>query len=159
MKKIILLTCFVGTAYFGFSQTISHAVLGATGTTMSNSSGQLTVSLGETSIKLYQSTNQMLSEGFIQPKMSEKDLTEISFSEMEGNKLSIYPSPFTSQLTILFDGEISLAQVYGLDGQLIASTKEAKSSIDFTNFAAGIYFVKAFDEKSQLIETKKAIKL
>ncbi len=76
------------------------------------------------------------------------DLTEYS-----QNKIQVYPNPTKGILTI--EGMEGIAKVYDIYGRLVLAAKT--NSLDISQAAPGIYFVRMLDEKGK-IHTAKVFK-
>lgn len=54
---------------------------------------------------------------------------------------------------------MSLIELFGIKENLLASSTESSSVLELPDIESGIYFIKAFDQNNELVETAKAIKL
>jgi hypothetical protein len=84
----------------------------------------------------------------------------IDKNEVESNLLTIYPNPFSNQITINYELQNSQAQlkVFNGFGKLVTAIvlKNNQTTIDLSQQANGIYFIQLIDGKNRL--TKKVVK-
>jgi len=66
------------------------------------------------------------------------------------DQLDIYPNPTTGILTI--EGVAGTTEVYNIYGELVATT--LASTLDISNAAAGIYFVRVIDDQRKVYVVK-----
>jgi cyanophycinase-like exopeptidase len=70
----------------------------------------------------------------------------VNVSEHEFQGLKLYPNPVDNKLFIKYDNPLKV-EVYNIQGQLLITKKTGMhNSIDFSNQATGIYFVKLMTE-------------
>ncbi|WP_142783910.1 aryl-sulfate sulfotransferase [Changchengzhania lutea] len=79
----------------------------------------------------------------------------LSNDKIEQNKISINPNPVNSYLTINTPYNLDRIDIYNAHG-LKCTSKFNTKSLDFSNYASGIYFVKMIHNNSVI--TKKIIK-
>ncbi len=65
----------------------------------------------------------------------------VGLAEQQPNKLTLYPNPTTGILTI--EGAQGTVTVYDIYGRLVLTTKT--NTLDISNTAMGIYFVRVID--------------
>lgn len=72
-------------------------------------------------------------------------------------EMSIYPNPFTTELSVnVLDGTVL---VYNAIGQVVIRTAVHSSEIiNTTDLPKGVYFVKAYNENGEMVKTVKLIK-
>ena len=93
--------------------------------------------------------------------------THLILSELENlsanTKIEIYPNPTSNSIKIISDNNIDWERV-----EVFTSQGEKKSSqliqgsevsYSFENYPSGVYFLKFFNSKSQLIATKKVVRM
>jgi hypothetical protein len=66
------------------------------------------------------------------------------------NSVSVYPNPAITNVTIKASSEITSVQLYDMQGRLLLATKD--TSIDISNRASGMYFLKVMTEKGIKVE-------
>ncbi len=83
-------------------------------------------------------------------------LSNVGFDN--GNSVFIYPNPTTSAININSDYRMQSIQIYDAQGRLLQTqiAKENQTSIDLTEKAKGIYFIKIITEKG--IHVQKLLK-
>lgn len=145
------------------------------GTLMSNAPSDMYCALGKNDQKIYvvPSTNMVIvrqgntAGGFnlaasafdnvLWDYINKLDCSVTSVSEQENQFHAIYPNPVTTLLTINnANHNIYKVSVYDIYGKLIySSTKnESTMSIDFTNFAKGVYVVELQNHNKEVVRRK-----
>ncbi len=71
--------------------------------------------------------------------------------------IEVYPNPTSTQLYIKSSIKYSTIKVINSVGQIVLN-KEAAASIDVSSFSNGLYFIKLYDEKGQLLKIGKFVK-
>lgn len=66
------------------------------------------------------------------------------------NSVSVYPNPAITHVNIKASSEIKSVQLYDILGRLLMATQDA--TLDVSNRASGIYFVKVMTEKGMKVE-------
>jgi hypothetical protein len=81
--------------------------------------------------------------------------TEInaSVSELE-QQASIYPNPFTTEITIESEMTIERVDIYSIAGQLVKTIEKPSASLDLRELEPGIYLFNAFSN-GEIVATKK----
>lgn len=92
-------------------------------------------------------------------KISDKVLSRDSFSKLDA-KLSVYPNPATSNITISLSDKTAIQKVaiYNILGDKVITktiADEAKTNIDVSSLSAGIYFIRT--KTAHQIVSKKLI--
>jgi len=83
--------------------------------------------------------------------------TGIDAVEANASKVSAYPNPFTSELTI--SGVTGSVKIFNTLGQLVAtSAVNENETINTSGLAKGVYIVKAFDTEGKEVKTIRVIK-
>lgn len=81
------------------------------------------------------------------------------FIERKELIISAYPNPVVNQLSVNFPERQFAWSVYDLTGSVLAQAEAVgNTSIDFTNFKNGIYFLSIYDKENQKEQVKKIIK-
>lgn len=89
--------------------------------------------------------------------MSTCTTTGIYTNAIESNNASVYPNPFTNEVTILgVNGPIEVINTLGQ--VVLTATVSEKETINTTNLAKGIYFIKVKSADTKSIQTIKVIK-
>ncbi len=89
----------------------------------------------------------------------ELDYTVTSVPENENKNVSFFPNPVENVLNVKGGGsDLNRVFVYNVNGSLIASFDGVSSSIDFSTFSAGVYFVKILSAKNKVAHFERVIK-
>jgi hypothetical protein len=140
------------------SESYAQELISTAGDVFSGTSLQIEWSLGETTIDSYSDGDVLLTQGFHQPELIHADIPD--------TLVKIYPNPFDLSFYIdleeiesennhfsmvLFDmgGRIVFAQ------DIVMGTNEILTE----DIPDGVYFLKLFDPKSNLLKSVKIIKL
>ncbi|MGZ6539277.1 MAG: T9SS type A sorting domain-containing protein, partial [Bacteroidia bacterium] len=142
--KYILLLFFLSIAFTSRSQSVNPDVIASAGDFYANSSGQIQWTLGEVAVETYQSTTNILTQGFHQPFVS----APTGITTISNNVISIYPNPANEYVSINFNTstEKYIVSLTDLTGNILHS--EEVSAADFSiyklslkNYSDGIYFI------------------
>jgi hypothetical protein len=120
---------------------IENELFGSAGSSLSNSTCQLSFSIGETVTSSFQLTNLLLTQGFQQP-MKWKSTNNLAITDLSYNGISIYPNPFLTDITIINENNLHLnCRLYDLTNRLIYQFEmnEQYISIKLTDLPAGTY--------------------
>lgn len=80
---------------------------------------------------------------------------DLATEEIPVSKLSIYPNPTNSQITIPVD--LQMISIYSIAGDLVLQLENPTQQIYVGDLPAGIYFVHGFDLDGNRMETKLVI--
>lgn len=86
----------------------------------------------------------------------------ISVSNIDNNKITIYPNPFNKQIIIEQSASTVLViELLDYTGKLISTSQinSDKSELNFDGLLSGVYFVKITDRKQQKSTIQKIVKL
>lgn len=72
------------------------------------------------------------------------------------SNVSFYPNPATAIVNVVAQEAVNVS-VISVDGKLLIDQNDAKT-INISNLANGIYFIKAYDAQNNLLKTEKLIK-
>lgn len=141
---------------------VSHAqqVISSAGASGTIPGYQLSWTVGEPVISTLTGTNAILTQGFHQSKLVVTSLDKFQFSTM---KFSVYPNPTEDFLFLKTDGNLKftpLYSIYDVQGKQILSGKINKDivSIEMQNNVSGIYFLKTYSDKGDLLQSFKILK-
>ena len=160
MKKLIkssLLFLLFAMGYQGVAQTTEREVISSSGDFFSNGSGQISVTIGEPITETFVGSNNSLTQGYQQSKITVSGLNEVDMDY----EMSVFPNPTTESITLQID-EIKEGlsfHIMGIEGkfvteQIITSTS---TKIDASQLSRGIYVLKVL-EKGRLIKSFKIMK-
>jgi hypothetical protein len=81
--------------------------------------------------------------------------TEInaSVSELE-QQASIYPNPFTTEVTLESELNIERVDIYSIAGQLVKTIEKPSASLDVRELEPGMYLFNAYSD-GEIAATKK----
>ena len=96
--------------------------------------------------------------GFGQALDFNLNISSLSSASFDAKSLSVYPVPAKNSLNIAYKSAIGSMQVYNQLGQEMYAAHDLGSEIklDTSNFAAGVYIIKLFNDKEA--KTFKIIK-
>jgi hypothetical protein len=129
--------------YYGTSY--SQQVIATDGNYVAASQGSLSWTLGEVITETFSNTNGFLTQGFQQ---KDKDILQLNDLSLE-SRIKVYPSPFTSEITISIDGEHPDYKVFVRDYQYKHMLETEASfqtgiqqmTIDLSELSDGFYFL------------------
>jgi hypothetical protein len=130
------------------------------GGAIQNQTGNVQQSIGQSSvIGSFQSGNNYLAQGFIQPGLGYAKIKQVNENQLQGD---IYPNPVSDRLYVDFSEEIKsqiVVEVCNVLGKVILTIQFKaiqKIEIDLTMLSNGIYFIKIKTADKQM--TAKLIK-
>ncbi len=84
-----------------------------------------------------------------------------SIEEIRPNSKSVFPNPFSNQLTLNVTAETKHVVIYDVNGKVVFANQNLNATsliIDTTNFNEGIYFYILSDENGVTLESGKLVK-
>ena len=162
MKKLLTLFILLLFSYYNYSQTISPQVLSTSGRNYSNSGYSLSWTLGQSVAISFNSSNNILSQGFQQPYY--KNNSGITENTIDNNIL-FYPNPVMDVFIVdvnssnLYYREAQLYDVLGKCIKTFNIQNIEKVTIDMRNINPGIYFLKLFNLNQTYQKTIKVTKI
>jgi hypothetical protein len=155
MKRIIILTLLLAAAFYGLAQE----VVSSAGETYKTASAEVSWTIGETVIETVSNGSATLTQGFHQTKLT---VTAISDNDWPGLKINAFPNPVGDILNMEFSilpEEISFV-VIDILGKTVQQDfiKSDKTILDFSDFAAGHYFLKIQTKAGKPVQTFKIVK-
>lgn len=81
-------------------------------------------------------------------------ILSVGIESLASNGVRIYPNPSFGQITI--EGEFSNGKLMSLNGTLISAFKNSNGSIEISNLAKGIYFIKLY-KNNKYLGTQKLV--
>jgi len=99
------------------------------------------------------SGNNSVDFGFFNP-------TSSSFDESEENLIHIFPNPALDEITIQGDLGLYKFEVYDSVGRIHRkiNSNESSKTIDISNLASGVYYIKIINQKNQITMVHKVVK-
>jgi hypothetical protein len=139
-------------AFVGISPILSQEVIAIGGQYLSNSSGSISYTIGETVIETLTGSNNILTQGFQQTNLI---VTAINEAKRLNFEISAYPNP-TQDFIRLRIGKENIKGMqyllYDLNGKLIDKHKllNQETDISFEHLAPASYILKILDKKTEL---------
>lgn len=153
MSKIFLLAF----AFSLFAISLSaQEVLATAGDYHTADNQSLFWTLGEVVIDNYTAGSTTLTQGFHQSSVVIASIdTTIDFPI----EITVYPNPTSSKLIVLYAGEFAgglTYRIYSLIGNILAVgvLQNAKSEIDFSTYAPGVYVLRLLDSYDKVNNIK-----
>ncbi len=156
MRKILLLTFVISSFYLG---TNAQEVIATSGDYSETTIGSLSWTIGEPIIENVSGTNNILTQGFHQSKLTVTTINEIPGLEMN---ITVYPNPASDYLNV----EVKTDQqkefqinLFDLNGKLIMQKdfSSGKETLDMQNYHPAIYILKVSTNNKE-IKTYKIVK-
>lgn len=156
MKTIIFIFGFIITA----GVLCSQEVISSSGGTVSAGGYEVSWTLGEPVIETFTGTNNILTQGFHQTRLTATALDEIRFPGLE---LTVYPNPTSYILNIRSTGRDDLKLQYrffDMDGKLLFMNEMDKNpeELGLLPFAGGNYLLRVETTNGDPIQTFKIVK-
>ena len=139
------------------AQQITPQIINCAGQSFSTTASKLAYSIGEIAITKVGNSNNSITQGFFQPK-----ITANSIKENESSfKFTAYPNPSYSSIRIESQGYNDAYTVKLLDctGREIYSGSTQNNMLSLENYQNGIYHLLILNNKKQLLERKTITKL
>jgi hypothetical protein len=140
------------------SGTYAQQLICTAGDVFSGTTLQIEWSLGETMIESYDARHILLTQGFHQP--------EATRTEKPDTLVKIYPNPCDLEFFIDLDETESESELFSIilfdtAGRIVLAKdiSTGTNEISSEDIPDGIYFLKLFDAKSNLLKSVKIIKL
>ena len=152
MKRLnsILFICF--SFLISESQTIDPYHISFTGNSISNGNYTLDYSLGEILIETLSDSSFYCTQGLLQPNYN----SLIGIEEITDKSVTVYPNPTSDKITIKSPLKIKTI-IFNPLGEIVG--KYNSEIISLFNFPKGIYYIKIYDFKNELVKTKTIIKI
>ena len=164
MKKYVLFSIFLISAFYTKSQSVDRSVIAPAGGVDKSGNFSLEWTLGETIAASSGSDTKLYTQGFNQPmlKVKYKTLIDPSFNTY---KITVAPNPVQSILNVYWwsdkESAISL-QLSDASGRILENRtihlKSGNTQFNMQNLAGGMYFLQARNNKGQLINTYQVVK-
>jgi Secretion system C-terminal sorting domain len=158
MHKLILASVFLSSLSLN-AQQIPQQVINASGSHFSNNGIQLTSNVGEPITTLLSSTDNVVTQGFVQPIKTDVPTALREFAALDNN-FTLYPNPSVSSVFLTFNTDLvplKRVDVYANDGRLVLSQTLSNSTIDVSSLTDGIYWLRPISDEKQF-GLKKLVK-
>lgn len=154
MKTAITIT--ITLAIMGLSSTIqAQELVGSAGSEASNSSVDISYSIGETVVST--TTPNTVSQGYQQSY-----ITATGIGEIDGLEISLFPNPTSGQITVTTSGKkLDKLMMIDATGRLVWSSETINQNtleIDMSAMANGAYFLSAKTADNAETTTHKILK-
>lgn len=137
------------------AQNLSPTVVNSTGGVIQNNSHILEWSLGELAVSTLASSNNLLTQGFLQPNVTIVG-TEDLFDE---SQLAVFPNPVSDWLNLQTDiPDIKTIQVHDVLGRLVLQ-REFQPLLDIHQLASGTLIISLFNKQNQFLHALKINKI
>lgn len=154
MKSFITIFCIV-LIRFSLSSQIPPAVINTAGLQLSNGIHQFDFSVGETVINTIASTNNICSQGYLQPILN---IATNSEAKTPNNSFKIYPNPVTQYLYLESKNTNYWITLTDATGKIILNKLPNTNKIDFSLLSQGIYILtinSTLEKNSQVYRISK----
>jgi len=158
MKSILFLSLFL-VGLVGITQTLDREVIASGGDFYSNSSAQLSTTIGEIIIGAYSSTSTQLTNGFHQT-----NLIITALEERNTDKLNIYIFPNPSAQSVTIYSELKDDPLYySISDALGKVMKRGELNterviLDIESYSNGLYYLQIKGMKNEVSKVYKLIK-
>lgn len=152
MKTKILLLFLFFLFLKSTGQVIDPYLISFTGNSISNGSNSLDYSLGEILIETLSDSSFYCTQGLLQPNYN----STIGIVEISRNEVNVYPNPTSDKITIRSSTTLK-TEIVNLLGEIIGEYNS--NDISIQEFENGIYYLKIFNSKNELIKSQTIIKL
>ncbi len=137
------------------AQNLSPTVVNSSGRVIQNTSYSLEWSLGELAVSSLTNSNNLLTQGFLQPERQTVPIKDI-FDE---SRFWAFPNPVTAQLYLQTDiPEIAVILIHDVSGRLVLQT-DFQQHINLLHLNSGIYVVSLFNNQTQHLHSFKINKI
>ncbi len=155
MKKSITTTIVL---LISVTVLIAQEVISANGGTANVVGTQVSWTIGEPVVTTVFDTNNTLTQGFHQSKLT---VTVINNFQVAGVVINVYPNPTANYVIVHFSEALEKTAYFLFDqsGRIIGQKKIESTGvkIDMTKFAAGLYILK-LNSGQRLLQTFKIVK-
>ena len=137
------------------AQNLSPTVVNSSGGVIQNNSNSLEWSLGELAVSTLTSSDNLLTQGFLQPTVITVS-TEDLFDE---SRFSVFPNPVSDWLNLQTDiPDIETVLVHDISGRLVLQSKFLPI-MDVQSLNTGIFVVSLLDKQNQFLYSFKINKI
>lgn len=154
--KIIGIVLFVAFLFCG--RLFAQEVISSQGDYYSNGVGSLSFTIGEPIGETYSGASYDLTQGFQQVALKATLVEELT----NDVNIQVYPNPVVNYLTINMGDYQNQATftLYDTQGKLLKTEKikNTFSTINFSIYAKGVYFLSVLDNQYKKLKTYKIIK-
>ena len=134
MKNLLIILAFIS-----LQSVHAQTVMSSAGVINASNGAVVSYTIGETIVQNVVSNKNVVTYGYQQPK------AKIVLADSDNHEIidfGIYPNPTTAQVYIKNTSNIRKIEVINDLGQTLLVKNQDFESINFTDFANGIYFLK-----------------
>lgn len=161
--KYLLMFGLLASGMFSFSQSLTpEAIFSSSGNHLVGGYGQISWTMGDISIRRLKTPTLVLTEGFLQTRLTLTGIEDVS--DMNGIDLKLFPNPVKDILHIQIEGNEFHRlnfDLFSLDGRKILHISPdmvmKSTEIDFNGFQTGIYLLKISGNDMKVYRTYKLI--
>lgn len=155
MARIFLSCCALLFVWTARAQTIQPSVVNASGGSIQNPTVFVEWSLGEPAITTISNTENIVTQGFLQPNLTISGVAGL----LPGEEITVYPNPVTDHLLFRTNStRVSSLVFTDLLGRTVLEHSFA-GDLDVQTLPSGIYFISLLDSSKRLVCTFKIIKI
>lgn len=137
------------------AQSTSPTVVNSAGGVIQSNSHSLEWALGELAVSTLASSNNLLTQGFLQPNVIIVG-TEDLFDE---SRLAVFPNPVSDWLNLQTDiPDIKTIQVHDVLGRLVLQ-REFQPLLDIHQLASGTLIISLYNKQNQFLHALKINKI
>jgi hypothetical protein len=159
MKTLFTITILIFSISTAFTQSINKQIIASSGNTTSNTTHQLTATIGEPIIGL-KSNTVSINQGFLAAAII---TTTLSVEELiTDSSIKIYPNPIVDLVHIDIannTGSVT-ATLYSITGKQVAFQKinTTRQTMNLNHLANGMYLMQLYFKETNTIKSFKIIK-
>jgi hypothetical protein len=143
---------------FAANRTFTQTVISANGGTAIAAGTQVSWTIGEPVIATVSNSNNTVTQGFQQSKLTVTAINEIQFSDVE---IKVYPNPTSDYVTVHFSKILENPGylLFDLSGKLLVqkNIESTDMNIDMNRYSGGSYILKLRNNR-QPLQSFKIIK-
>lgn len=137
------------------AQNLSPTVVNSAGGVIQNNFHILEWSLGELAVSTLTSSNNLLTQGFLQPNVTIVG-TEDLFDE---SRLAVFPNPVSNWLNLQTDiPDIKTIQIHDVLGKLVLQ-REFQPLLDIYQLESGTFIISLLNKQNQFLHSLKINKI
>jgi hypothetical protein len=137
-----------------YAQKVAPEVSFASGYSFSQGDVYIDMSFGEFAVTTIGSSNQIITQGFLQPLNIEIPCSKPEFV--------YYPNPVVKTITIeALDCDVDLAyvEIFDLLGTTVLTAAPTDNLVDLSSLGVGVYIIRTFNSSMQFLGSIKVVKV
>jgi hypothetical protein len=156
MKNIVAIL-LIGITFLSNAQTTEREVVSSGGDFYSNSTGQLSITIGEPVVETISGGSNTLTQGFQQTRTTITNIQDYQTDFV----INLFPNPTSEFITLTIDGihEHLTFSLYTMEGKFLFGNEItiAETRINIVDLVKGTYLLRVADNK-ELMNTYKILK-